>query len=327
MRAEDQEATHVLSELLARPTLEGVLEGALAHAVTMLGGDMRGYAVIRRGQDEVAAVHGYPRALVGVPLSGPWSQMRTRVLPTGATDLYESNPPELHATLDTCGMKNVTLTVVLPISDRGRNLGALVLDRCGPEGVTPGAQEAVTRWATAVAPLLGLLESREQWRLAAQRITRAVVEAVESREFDSVGHSAAVADHALRLGRALNLSGRELDELWFAATMHDLGKLHGEEGHALVGANFLHGVGLLSEAQKAVRHHHERWDGQGGPGGLSGEDIPLYARILAASDAGVHGGVAALHAGSGSSLDPRLCALLEKELRRAQTLAPEPPSA
>ena len=181
------------------------------------------------------------------------------------------------------------------------------------EGVTPGAQEAVTKWAAAVAPLLGVLEGREEWKQAARQLTGALVEAVESREFDSLGHAQSVADVSMKLGRLVGLAGRELDELWFAATLHDLGKIHGESGHAQVGANFLHGVPHLAEAQKAIRHHHERWDGQGEPDKLAGEDIPLYARILAVANAFVRmGDVERLKPHAGKALDARLVGLLEK---------------
>lgn len=313
---EPLDATRVLADLLSRPTQEGILEGALGYAITLMGGNMQGYAVVRRGQDRVAAVFGYPKPLIGTALSGPWATMRPRVLADGSRELYELNPPEIQEVLTNCGMRSVTLSLVVPLSDRGRNLGALVLDRTTPEGITPGGQEGVTKWAAAVAPLLGVLENREEWKLAARQITGALVEAVESREFDALGHAQAVADVSRTIGRGLGLAEREQDELWYAAILHDIGKIHGESGHALVGANFLHGVPHLAEAQKAIRHHHERWDGQGEPDKLSGEDIPLYARILAVANAYVRlGDLDRLKAQAGKGLDARLVGVLEKSPR------------
>lgn len=78
--AETPDATRVLTELLARPTAEGILEGALAHGASLLGGGVQGYAVLRRGEDHVSAVCGYPKTLVGTVLSGPWTGPRPRVL-------------------------------------------------------------------------------------------------------------------------------------------------------------------------------------------------------------------------------------------------------
>lgn len=316
--------TQVLADLLARPGLRGVLEGALAHASGLLGGEARGYAVLRRAaQDRVAAVFGYPKSLVGTLLAGPWTGTRPRLLEGGGREVYALNPPEVQAQLDEAGMLDAALTLVLPLVDRGRSLGVLVLDRSASSGrgITPEEQEAAARWAGAVAPLLGVFESRDEWRQTARHITAAVVEAVESQEFDALGHGQAVADTAVRLGRALGLSGRELEELWYAGALHDLGKIHGEAGHAEVGANFLHSVPHLAQAQKAIRHHHERWDGSGQPGGLEGEAIPLYARILAVANASVRlGDPERVQAEVGQSLDARLVELLLK-------LPPDPASA
>lgn len=302
----------MLADLLARPGTRGVLEGALAHASALLGGEMRGYAVLRRGgQDRVAAVSGYPRSLVGSALAGPWTGTRPRLLTEGSREVYALNPPEVQAALDEAGMRGVARTLVLPLVDRGRSLGVLVLDRSAPGSLTPGEQEAAARWASAVAPLLGVFESRDEWRQTARHIAAAVVEAVESQEFDALGHGQAVADTAVRLGRALGLSGRELEELWYAGALHDLGKIHGESGHAEVGANFLHSVPHLAQAQKAIRHHHERWDGAGRPDSLEGEKIPLYARILAVANASVRlDDPQELRAQAGQSLDARLVELL-----------------
>ena len=55
--------------------------------------------------------------------------------------------------------------------------------------------------------------------------------------------------------------------------------------HPEIGAEIIQRVAGLTEAARAVRHHHERWDGTGYPDGLAGEDIPIEARIVAAADA------------------------------------------
>ena len=55
--------------------------------------------------------------------------------------------------------------------------------------------------------------------------------------------------------------------------------------HAEEGASIINRLGFLSDAVPAIRHHHERFDGQGYPDGLAGEDIPLGARIIHVADA------------------------------------------
>jgi HD-GYP domain-containing protein (c-di-GMP phosphodiesterase class II) len=55
--------------------------------------------------------------------------------------------------------------------------------------------------------------------------------------------------------------------------------------HAEVGEQIVARIAGLAQAAPVVRHHHERWDGSGYPDGLSGEEIPLEARVVAVADA------------------------------------------
>jgi diguanylate cyclase (GGDEF)-like protein len=112
-----------------------------------------------------------------------------------------------------------------------------------------------------------------------------------------------IAELAWQTGRALGLGDEDLRALYLAALFHDVGtvgvpavlmahpgELRDEERavlreHALIGERMLRGLPLLSEAAPIVRHEHERFDGTGYPDRLSGEEIPLAARILLACDA------------------------------------------
>jgi ribonuclease P protein subunit RPR2 len=57
------------------------------------------------------------------------------------------------------------------------------------------------------------------------------------------------------------------------------------ERHPVIGDEIIEDIEFLAPAREVVRHHHERWDGDGYPDGLSGEDIPLAARVFALADA------------------------------------------
>ncbi|WP_293909580.1 HD domain-containing phosphohydrolase [Deinococcus sp.] len=311
----EPEAGKLIAELLTRPTPEGLLENALSQ-LSMRLGDVKGYGVLRRGQDRVAAVLLYPRSLVGLSLAGPWTAARPRLTTSGASELYALNDEMLHPQFDAAGMNAVSASMVLPIADKGRSLGALVLDRYQGGEFSAEQQDSAQKLLSVVAPLLGLMDAREEARAVARTIASGVAELTESLDFDSVGHAQQVAEVALKIGRTMNLAERELDEVWFAATVHDVGKLHGEEGHAPVSANLLHGLSSLNQAQLAVRHHHERWDGQGTPDKLSGEDIPLYARILAVANSYVRTGeLSVLRGQAGKAFDPRLVGMLERSLQ------------
>jgi diguanylate cyclase (GGDEF)-like protein len=134
-------------------------------------------------------------------------------------------------------------------------------------------------------------------------IVLAMAEAPESRGPYVVEHSRAVARLSHLIGARLELSPEQMRALELGALLHDFGKmgvpeyilskserLTAEEhevlrGHPALGAKMLAHVPGLGPAVPAVRHHHERFDGRGYPDGLSGEDIPLVARVVSVADA------------------------------------------
>ena len=115
-------------------------------------------------------------------------------------------------------------------------------------------------------------------------------------------HSRRVAQLARGILDQIGMRGQEADHIVMAARLHDLGKLELPEEillksdrlspheQALVesyperGAELLAGYPDFSRTLEMVRHHHERWDGSGYPGRLSGSDIPFGARLIAVAD-------------------------------------------
>jgi diguanylate cyclase (GGDEF)-like protein/putative nucleotidyltransferase with HDIG domain len=143
-------------------------------------------------------------------------------------------------------------------------------------------------------------------RLLKERSTAAMESlsaTVDARDAYTAGHSRRVQQLALAIGRELGLSQAELDLLGHAALFHDIGKLAIPDAillkpasltadewalmqrHADEGARIIDRLGFLNDAVPAIRHHHERFDGTGYPEGLSGDDIPLGARIIHVADA------------------------------------------
>lgn len=119
-----------------------------------------------------------------------------------------------------------------------------------------------------------------------------VVGALETLEPNSHGHITRVTRLATGMARAMGLSDKEHDTLYYAAYFHDVGKLilrqnpipRDEKTHPEVGARMLSNVRMLSRAAPLVKHHHERYNGTGFPDRLKGEEIPLGARILALAE-------------------------------------------
>ena len=119
---------------------------------------------------------------------------------------------------------------------------------------------------------------------------------------DPENHCAQVADLAASIAVAVGLPEVTVMRCRLAGWLHDLGKIAIPDAiltkagplddaewavmrtHAEIGESILRRIAGLSDAAAAVRHHHERFDGSGYPDGLSGDDIPVEARIVACAD-------------------------------------------
>jgi putative nucleotidyltransferase with HDIG domain len=134
-------------------------------------------------------------------------------------------------------------------------------------------------------------------------VIETLAQAIDAKDQVTHDHIRRVQTEALRLARALGVSGDEdLQAIMAAALLHDVGKLSVPEHilnkpgrltpsefevmkkHAPAGADILSVVGFPYPVVPIVRHHHENWDGTGYPDGLAGEDIPIGARILSVVD-------------------------------------------
>ncbi len=217
-----------------------------------------------------------------------------------------------------------------------------------------GGNGEVLRIEQTIRRLLGSLEESQTERERSYvEALGAVVAAADARDHETAGHSFRVAHYALALAKRLGLEGEELKAIEWGGLLHDVGKM-------AVPDEILRKVGPLSDhewtimrqhpgwgfemladirflqrtALQIVYSHHERWDGEGYPTGLVGEEIPLAARIFAVVDtydaitsdrpyrrAGTHASaVMELERVAGRQLDPRLVEefrrIPELELRR-----------
>lgn len=123
---------------------------------------------------------------------------------------------------------------------------------------------------------------------------------IDTREGMGKGHSRRVADTACKLAANLGMSDEQIQQVLFAALLHDIGKLTLPDSllnqpymalaptsrnkineHPIVGESILMALEPLREAAKIIRSHHEHYNGGGYPDGLSAKEIPLGARIIA----------------------------------------------
>ena len=125
---------------------------------------------------------------------------------------------------------------------------------------------------------------------------------VEAKDAYTRGHSDRVSEFAVLIGKYLNISTEDLRTLQIGGLFHDIGKIgvpdsillktakltddeYSEiKNHPTIGAHILSTATIFQNLIPIVKHHHERYDGNGYPSKLKGEDIPYLARITAVAD-------------------------------------------
>jgi len=142
------------------------------------------------------------------------------------------------------------------------------------------------------------MKNKEQFK----EIVKIVMNALKQKDEYTEGHSLRVIEYALKIGRELNLDEESIRDLEISAVLHDIGKLGVPDKilkkpgrltkeefeimqqHSVNGENLLKGIKNLQKYKRYIRAHHERYDGQGYPDGLKGEEIPLISRIIFVAD-------------------------------------------
>ncbi len=135
-----------------------------------------------------------------------------------------------------------------------------------------------------------------------EEFIEALVDMIEQRDTYTAGHTKRVAVYSELIAREMGVSEADIKKLVEAAKLHDIGKVVTPDSVLLkpgsltkleyelikehVGAGFqvLSNIASYKELAQIVIYHHERYDGSGYPGGVKGEDIPIFGRILAVAD-------------------------------------------
>ncbi len=144
-------------------------------------------------------------------------------------------------------------------------------------------------------------EHRNMRRLFEETAT-ALVTAIDAKDSYTQGHSARVAEYSKEIARLSGMDEKQCDEVYFSALLHDVGKIGISDSiiqkdmnltdeeyeivkrHPSIGGEILSNIDEFPFLGVAAKYHHERYDGKGYPEGLSGENIPEIARIVAVAD-------------------------------------------
>ncbi|HEY3766477.1 MAG TPA: HD domain-containing phosphohydrolase [Gaiellales bacterium] len=226
------------------------------------------------------------------------AHIATRSLPP---DLTASRRLRVMRREDAPSLVRGPMAAIVPIGEREGNHALLVIER----DAGPDAAEEALLLGIADQALLALANERllSEQRDALAGIVACLGRALALRHRATAEHSDRLTSDCIAVGRALGVSGEDLRDLTYAASLHDLGKIGvpervlGNQGpldsegwqliraHPELGAQIIDPVGALAGAAALIRSCHEHWDGSGYPLGLAGEEIPLGARIILACDA------------------------------------------
>jgi|YelNatPaOPRAMG01_1025707.scaffolds.fasta_scaffold04134_3 response regulator RpfG family c-di-GMP phosphodiesterase len=167
---------------------------------------------------------------------------------------------------------------------------------------TDASRKLASIFAERITTLLEVKRSDEGLQIAIIESIESLVKALEAKEPYTKGHSERVAVYAHMLAEHMHLDPKEVSKITQAGRLHDIGKiairydsltkkealtqkeLEEFKSHPVIGANILKPMSFLSDIIPLILYHHERYDGKGYPEGISGENIPLGARILAICD-------------------------------------------
>jgi HD-GYP domain-containing protein (c-di-GMP phosphodiesterase class II) len=131
---------------------------------------------------------------------------------------------------------------------------------------------------------------------------RTLAAAIDAKDPYTRGHSERVSSYSMAISRHLSLNQEEVFRVHIAAILHDVGKLGIRESilnkpgglsdeefevmrqHPSIGAQIMSPIRMLKDIIPGIRNHHETWDGTGYPDNLTGEEIPMVARIIGVAD-------------------------------------------
>ncbi|MEM8835905.1 MAG: HD domain-containing phosphohydrolase [Planctomycetota bacterium] len=200
--------------------------------------------------------------------------------------------------------------LVIPLGYRGRTpIGVLqCINRTGANnGVLPFTPED-EQLASALASMATLSIQNAQLLNKVKTVHHDMIirlaQAAEFRDNETGAHIQRVSLYSELVARTMGLEHTRCQDILFAAPMHDVGKLGvpdeilkkpgrltdaeraAMQRHTLIGGQILEGSDdvLIRTAERIALTHHERWDGQGYPRGLSGDRIPVEGRIVAVAD-------------------------------------------
>lgn len=194
--------------------------------------------------------------------------------------------------------------VLVPLIARDKTIGLLEVIIDAPEGaITRRDMSLLTILSKQAALAIENVKMYEAMKKDQVSIIRALASTVDAKDHYTLGHSQKVSEYSHMIAEELKLPERDREAVKYAGLLHDIGKIALSDEiikkpsrltenefemvrkHPIVGAKIIKEIDSLAPIVPIVLHHHERFDGKGYPDGLSGEQIPIGARIVFLADA------------------------------------------
>ncbi|MFA7577093.1 MAG: HD-GYP domain-containing protein [Candidatus Muiribacteriota bacterium] len=191
----------------------------------------------------------------------------------------------------------------VPLKIKNETIGVLsVNDKNNNEIFNENDLELLTILSSQIAVAIENANLYDTMKDSYKSTIKALSNALDAKDSYTGGHSSQVTKYALPIALDLGFDKHFIERLEYAGMLHDIGKIgiietilnkNGRltedefdviKKHPVIGADILSSVSFLEDIVPIVRYHHERWDGNGYPEGLKGEDIPVGARIIAVAD-------------------------------------------
>ncbi len=291
-----------LESMDARITLETALQEAVAATRAEAGAAFM--VLPGETQFETIAALNLPKERVGLhyPLDAHsatgYAMLRRQAI--ASADIHQETRFQVNPAIIKLGANSI---LAVPMLIESRVVGALTTVTFTKHEFNEEEMRIVQAIANHSAMALERIKLVKDLSESYDRILGALVTVLDTRDHETEGHSRRVVTYSRALAEAFHLNLDAHEEIERGALLHDIGKigvpdaiLHktgklSEQEWAIVrnhpawGQQILEGIGFLSGAAEIVLAHHERWDGEGYPRGLKGEEIPLGARIFAVADA------------------------------------------
>ncbi|MFC2061112.1 HD domain-containing phosphohydrolase [Elusimicrobiota bacterium] len=199
--------------------------------------------------------------------------------------------------------ENCLNLILMPIKVENEVKGVLTVSNNDPDCMFVGSELI---WARTTCGEIGATMERLKLYKDIHELFMSSVEAmavaIDCKDPYTHGHSRRVAMYSMMIGKDIGMSNEEIENIRLSALLHDIGKIAVPEAillktskltddewkilkdHPAGGVKILRPIKKFDILLSGIKHHHERYDGNGYPDGIKGEKIPLIARVIAIAD-------------------------------------------